>query len=121
MLHEQMTFPLHHLAAVVSRIKIMARMDIAERRRPQDGRFVANDDNGKGFDFRVSVIPLIHGEKIVMRVLSKSGVHSGLNSLGFYPEQQEIIQKFHSAATRHSARYRTDRFRQINHAVRRAQ
>ena len=94
LLHEQMNFPLHHLAAVVSRIKIMARMDIAERRRPQDGRFVANDDNGKSYDFRVSVIPLIYGEKIVMRVLSKSGVHSGLNSLGFYPEQQELFKSF---------------------------
>ncbi len=94
LLHEQMTFPLHHLAAVVSRIKIMARMDIAERRRPQDGRFVASDDNGKGYDFRVSIIPLVHGEKIVMRVLSKSGAFSGLNSLGFYPEQQQIFKGF---------------------------
>ena len=94
LLHEQMTFPLHHLAAVVSRIKIVAKMDIAEHRRPQDGRFVAADDNGNGYDFRVSVIPLIHGEKIVMRVLSKSGTFSGLNRLGFYPEQMEQFRAF---------------------------
>ena len=94
LLHEQMTFPSHHLSAVVSRIKIMARMDIAEHRRPQDGRFVASDDNGRSYDFRVSVIPLIHGEKIVMRVLAKSGVFSGLNQLGFYPEQMELFRHF---------------------------
>ncbi len=94
LLHEQMNFPLHHLAAVVSRIKIVAKMDIAEHRRPQDGRFVAADDNGNGFDFRVSVIPLIHGEKIVMRVLSKSGTFSGATQLGFYPEQLEQFRAF---------------------------
>ncbi len=94
LLHEQMTFPQQHLSAVVSRIKIMARMDIAERRRPQDGRFLVTDESGRGYDLRVSVIPLVYGEKLVMRVLAKSGVLSGLDQLGFYPEQKETFRNF---------------------------
>jgi type IV pilus assembly protein PilB len=70
------------MAPLTSRMKIMADMDIAEKRAPQDNRISATI-NGKEFDFRVSSLPMVHGEKIVMRVLDKSGISVGLSKLGF--------------------------------------
>jgi general secretion pathway protein E len=61
-----------HLA-VVSRLKIISRLDIAERRLPQDGSFASNV-NGRGIDFRVSTMPMLHGEKVVLRLLEKEAV-----------------------------------------------
>jgi len=82
-----------HLA-VVSRIKILANMDIAERRIPQDGGFKVTL-GGLEYDFRVSSLPTIYGEKIVLRVLEKEGVtnHYTLELLGFEPEQLEIFKQ----------------------------
>ena len=82
-----------HLA-VVSRVKILANMDIAERRIPQDGGFKATL-GGLEYDFRVSTLPTIYGEKVVLRVLEKEGVnsHYTLESLGFDPEQLEIFNQ----------------------------
>ncbi|HZT42030.1 MAG TPA: GspE/PulE family protein [Chthonomonadaceae bacterium] len=94
LLYDQMTFPRRHLAAVVSRIKIMSHLNIAERRRPQDGRFVARDDNEREFDMRVSIMPLIFGEKICMRVLEKSSSYGDPHKLGLFPDQQEIFEHF---------------------------
>ena len=71
-------------AAVVTRIKILSEMDIAERRLPQDGRFKMKA-SGKDIDVRVSVIPTIYGEKVVMRILDASAVKHDLNQLGFEP------------------------------------
>ena len=68
-------------AAVVSRIKIMSSLDIAERRKPQDGRFKIKAV-GKEVDVRVSILPTVHGEKIVMRILDKANLAPGLASLG---------------------------------------
>ena len=67
--------------AVVSRIKIMSALDIAERRKPQDGRFKIKAI-GKEVDVRVSILPTVHGEKVVMRILDKSNLAPGLASLG---------------------------------------
>jgi type IV pilus assembly protein PilB len=72
-------------AAVVTRIKILSEMDIAERRLPQDGRFKIKA-SGRDIDVRVSVIPTIYGEKVVMRILDASAVNHDLNQLGFEPE-----------------------------------
>ena len=84
--------------AIVSRIKIAANMDIAERRLPQDGRTTVNVD-GRAFDMRVSVMPGIHGEAIVIRILSSANVSSDLRTLGFQPEildrWNKIIRKPH--------------------------
>jgi len=82
-----------HLA-VVSRIKILANMDIAERRIPQDGGFKVTL-GGLEYDFRVSTLPTIYGEKVVLRVLEKEGVtsHYTLEVLGFEPEQLEIFEQ----------------------------
>ena len=72
-------------AAVISRIKILSEMDIAERRLPQDGRFKMKAF-GRNIDVRVSVIPTIYGEKVVMRILDASAVNHDLSQLGFEPQ-----------------------------------
>jgi len=78
-------------ASLISRIKIMADMDIAEKRAPQDGRISATVD-GKPYDFRVSTLPSVYGEKIVMRVLDKNSIMIGLNKLGFLPQTLEMFE-----------------------------
>ena len=82
--------------AVTARIKVMARMDIAERRRPQDGRISFNSD-GKRYDLRVSCLPGIYGEKIVMRIAEHGGTAAGLHKLGFSEDQlkrfEEVISR----------------------------
>ena len=72
-------------AAIVARIKILSQMDIAERRLPQDGRFKIKA-SGRDIDVRVSVIPTIYGEKVVMRILDAAAVNHDLDQLGFEPE-----------------------------------
>ncbi len=76
--------------ALISRIKIMANLDIAEKRAPQDGRFPLNI-SGHDYDVRVSTLPVIFGEKIVMRLLDKSSILVGMDSLGLSVEQHMII------------------------------
>lgn len=90
-LHDVMTPPKHIQAPMISRIKIMANLDIAERRVPQDGKIHLRHDN-REFDLRVSTVPTIHGEKVVMRILDKTSVLLGLNKLGFYRDTQEIFE-----------------------------
>ena len=82
MLHRQSTLPRDLAAAVTSRFKIMAGLDIAEKRLPQDGRIMMKVGS-KDIDFRVSTCPTIHGENIVLRILDKTGLVLGLESLGF--------------------------------------
>ncbi|MHC4238138.1 MAG: GspE/PulE family protein [Planctomycetota bacterium] len=72
-------------AAVATRIKILSQMDIAERRLPQDGRFKMKA-SGRAIDVRVSAIPTIYGQKIVMRILDAKAVNHNLDELGFEPE-----------------------------------
>jgi len=78
-------------AAVISRIKIMSDLDIAERRIPQDGRFNIKA-LGKEIDLRVSILPTVHGEKIVMRTLDKSSLAPSLASLGLDKMSEEAMQ-----------------------------
>ena len=80
-LYNVMTPPKHVQAGVVSRVKIMAQMDIAERRLPQDGRIQLNAD-GRDIDLRVSTIPTIFGEKVVMRILDRGAGLVGLEKIG---------------------------------------
>jgi type IV pilus assembly protein PilB len=94
LLYDQMTLPRNHLAATVSRIKIMGHMNIAERRRPQDGRFTVRDERGTAYDLRCSVLPTVYGEKVVMRILEKSVSLATLERLGFFPEQHMVFEKF---------------------------
>ena len=78
-------------SAIISRVKIMADLDIAERRMPQDGRFNIKA-LGKEVDLRVSVLPTVHGEKIVMRTLDKSSLSPSLTSLGLDPVSERSMQ-----------------------------
>jgi type IV pilus assembly protein PilB len=94
-LSEAMTVPRNLMAALISRFKIMADMNIAERRVPQDGRIEIRNQ-GKDYDLRVSSIPCPFGEKIVMRILDKSSVMIGLEKLGFTDENQLKIEEITS-------------------------
>jgi type IV pilus assembly protein PilB len=80
---EEMTPPLKLRNAIASRLKIMSSLDIAERRLPQDGRIKLKLGKGREMDFRVSVLPTIWGEKIVMRLLDKSNLQLDMMKLGF--------------------------------------
>ncbi len=84
-LHEVMRPPKNIQSGIVSRLKVMADMNIAERRIPQDGR-INTVINGRDVDLRVATLPTVHGEKVVMRVLDKSTALLRLSDLGFLPE-----------------------------------
>ena len=85
-LYEVMKPPLKLKNALTSRMKIMARLDIAERRLPQDGRIKLKLGDGKEMDYRVSVLPTLFGEKVVMRLLDKSNLQLDMTKLGFEPK-----------------------------------
>ncbi len=91
-LHEVLTPPKRVQGALVSRIKIMANLNIAEKRMPQDGRIEIKIAD-KPIDIRVSVLPVIFGEKIVMRLLDKSQTFGKLDSLGFSKQDYDIVSK----------------------------
>ncbi len=91
-LYSVMTPPKHIQPALISRLKIMASMDIAERRVPQDGRIEMKVDN-RDIDFRVSTIPSSFGEKVVMRILDKSGAFVGVEKLGLLPEDHQRFER----------------------------
>jgi len=83
--------------AIISRVKIMAKLDISEKRLPQDGRIMIKfkkDGKMKQLDFRVSVLPTLHGEKVVMRLLDKENLRLDMTKLGF---EQESLDKFQKA------------------------
>ncbi|UCC69032.1 MAG: Flp pilus assembly complex ATPase component TadA, partial [Armatimonadota bacterium] len=90
-LHEVMRVPKYVHAPLVSRIKIMGDMNIAERRLPQDGRIHVRHE-GKDYDLRVSSLPTVFGEKVVMRILDQSSVLIGLNKLGMFAETQAELE-----------------------------
>ena len=76
---------------VASRIKVISRLDIAEKRVPQDGRMNLVLSKTKAIDFRVSTLPTLYGEKIVMRILDSSGIKLGIEALGYEPDQQQAL------------------------------
>ena len=118
-LHEVESPPRRFSAAVISRIKIMANLDIAERRLPQDGR-IRLRVHGKDIDLRVSTVPTMHGESVVMRILDKGGVALDFARLGF---EDDILERFLDgahAAARDPARHRADGLGQDDHALHRA-
>jgi type IV pilus assembly protein PilB len=95
-----MTPPLKLRDAITSRIKIMAKLDISEKRLPQDGRIMikyAKDGKKKELDFRVSTVPTLFGEKVVMRLLDKENLRLDMTKLGF---EQESLDKFTRAILR---------------------
>src|SRR5207245_11601519 len=88
--------PRRLLAPMLSRIKIMGSIDISEKRRPQDGR-IKMTVAGKHFDLRVSVLPSVHGQAAVMRILDRSSIQISIQELGFaeddYQRFQQIIKR----------------------------
>lgn len=95
-LHEIARPPTAMLAALASRIKIMSKLDIAETRLPQDGA-INIQIGGKPVDFRVSTLPTVYGEKIVMRILDKSALKADMTKLGFEPDELEkFMASIHS-------------------------
>ena len=92
-LQDIMTAPLKSANGVISRLKVMASLNIAERRLPQDGRITIKMPD-KEVDIRVSVLPTVRGEKIVLRLLDKKGFAYTLPSLGFEPEMLDIFRKW---------------------------
>ncbi|MBL7073774.1 Flp pilus assembly complex ATPase component TadA [candidate division KSB1 bacterium] len=92
-LREVMAVPKSSLPGVVSRIKILSRLNIAEHRLPQDGRFTVRSPE-KDLDIRVSVLPTVFGEKIVLRLLDKTGFSMDLTQLGFEQRMLSIFRKW---------------------------
>ncbi len=95
-LHELKSPPIVWKNAIVARIKILSKLDIAERRLPQDGH-IKGRYAGRVIDFRVSTLPVKWGEKVVMRLLDKSNLRLDLTQLGF---EKDSLEKFHFAITR---------------------
>src|SRR6202034_228000 len=96
-LQNVMAPPMKLKDAITSRVKIMAKLDISEKRLPQDGRIMIKylkDGKKKELDFRVSTVPTLFGEKIVMRLLDKENLRLDMTKLGF---EQESLTKFQKA------------------------
>jgi type IV pilus assembly protein PilB len=91
-LYEVMKPPLKLRNAITSRVKIMAELDIAERRLPQDGRIKLKMGRGKEMDFRVSTLPTLFGEKVVLRLLDKGNLQLDMTKLGFESRQLGVFQ-----------------------------
>lgn len=92
-LQERILPPSNISAALVSRIKVMSNMDISEKRLPQDGRMKFKMRDGEGIDLRVSSLPMLFGEKIVMRILDKSNLQVNLEKLGFEKADLDLFIK----------------------------
>jgi type IV pilus assembly protein PilB len=96
LLYEQLRPPMKMKDGIISRVKIMAKLDIAEKRIPQDGRIktvMKIEGKVKEIDYRVSTVPTLWGEKVVLRLLDKEGLKLDLTKLGFEPESLERFQR----------------------------
>ncbi len=96
MLYEQLRPPAKMRDGIASRLKILAKLDIAEKRLPQDGRIKTKmkiDGKTREIDYRVSTVPTLYGEKIVMRLLDKEGLKLDMTKLGFEPESLEKFER----------------------------
>lgn len=93
-LRREMTLPIQIKNAIVSRLKIMSKLDIAERRLPQDGRIKLRLGKGREMDFRVSTVPVLFGEKVVLRLLDKSALQLDMAKLGF---EESSLEDFKNA------------------------
>ncbi len=91
MLYEVASPPSNIANRIISRIKVMAKMDIAERRVPQDGRIKMTLSKNRAIDFRVNTCPTLFGEKVVLRILDPTSAQIGIEKLGFEPEQEKLF------------------------------
>jgi type IV pilus assembly protein PilB len=92
-LHEIASPPIGLATRIVARIKVMSRMDIAERRVPQDGRIRMHLSKNRAIDFRVNTCPTLYGEKIVLRILDASVAKMGIDSLGYEDRQKQLFME----------------------------
>ena len=92
-LHKVFSFPISIMHALISRIKIIAGMDIAERRRPQDGRVKLRMGKRRIIDHRVSVVPSVFGERVVLRVLDRAALEIDMTKLGFDGQQLDMFKR----------------------------
>jgi len=92
-LYEAASPPANIANRIISRIKVMSKMDIAERRVPQDGRIKMKLSKNRAIDFRVNTCPTLFGEKVVLRILDPTSAQIGIEKLGFEPDQQELFLK----------------------------
>ena len=92
-LYDTLHPPRYMMDAIIARFKVMANLDIAEKRVPQDGRIKIKIGRQEAMDFRVSVCPVIYGEKVVLRLLDKSNLQLDMTKLGFYEDQLEIFKE----------------------------
>ncbi|WP_137821075.1 type IV-A pilus assembly ATPase PilB [Pseudomonas sp. D(2018)] len=90
MLHEVAKPPIQLASRISARLKVMAALDISERRKPQDGRIKMKISKSKSIDFRVNTLPTLWGEKIVMRILDPTSAQMGIDALGYEEEQKEL-------------------------------
>jgi type IV pilus assembly protein PilB len=93
MLREVAFPPVNIAARLVARLKVMSRMNIAERRVPQDGRIKLKLSRSRDIDFRVNTLPTLYGEKVVLRILDSSSAQVGIENLGFEIEQREAFMR----------------------------
>ncbi|MBD8708224.1 type IV-A pilus assembly ATPase PilB [Pseudomonas sp. CFBP 13711] len=89
-LHEVAKPPTQLAGRIAARLKVMAGLDISERRRPQDGRIKLRISKNRAIDFRVNTLPTLWGEKIVMRILDPTSAQMGIDALGYEPEQKAL-------------------------------
>ncbi|OQR31028.1 type IV-A pilus assembly ATPase PilB [Pseudomonas sp. Bc-h] len=89
-LHEVAKPPTQLAGRIAARLKVMAGLDISERRRPQDGRIKLRISKNRAIDFRVNTLPTLWGEKIVMRILDPTSAQMGIDSLGYEPDQKAL-------------------------------
>lgn len=82
--------PIHLASRIAARLKVMASLDISERRKPQDGRIKMRISKSTSIDFRVNTLPTLWGEKVVMRILDPSSAQMGIDALGYEPEQKAL-------------------------------
>ncbi len=113
--------PVQLTPKIIARIKVMARLDIAERRVPQDGRIKMRLSKTRAIDFRVSSCPTLYGEKIVTRILDPSSAMLGIEALGYEPAQKALYLKHLAKPQGMILGYRTDRQRQDRVTVYRSQ
>jgi type IV pilus assembly protein PilB len=92
-LHEISSPPRSLAMRIIARLKVMSRMNIAERRVPQDGRIKMNLSRNRSIDFRVNTLPTLYGEKVVLRILDGSAAQMGVDALGFEEDQRETFTK----------------------------
>jgi len=89
-LHEVAKPPTQLSGRIAARLKVMAGLDISERRKPQDGRIKLRISKSRAIDFRVNTLPTLWGEKIVMRILDPTSAQMGIDALGYEPDQKEL-------------------------------